>query len=72
MEKAQYEVGDIVRMKKPHPCGSKEWKITRTGMDFGLKCEGCGHFVMMPRPKFEKMVRGILRPAAEKETSNEH
>ena len=40
MEKAQYEVGDVVRMKKPHPCGSKEWKITRTGMDFGWKCRG--------------------------------
>ncbi len=71
MEKKQYEVGDVVRMKKPHPCGSSEWKITRTGMDFGLKCEGCGHFVMMPRSKFEKTARGILRPTAEHETNSE-
>ena len=65
MEKAHYQVGDIVRMKKPHPCGSHEWQITRTGMDFGMKCRGCGHFVMLPRPKFEKMVRGIVQKAGE-------
>lgn len=60
MEHIRYEIGDIVRMKKQHPCGSDTWKILRTGMDFGLKCEGCGHFVMMPRPKFEKMARAIV------------
>ena len=65
MEKAHYQVGDIVCMKKPHPCGSHEWQITRTGMDFGMKCRGCGHFVMLPRPKFEKMVRGIVQKAGE-------
>lgn len=65
VEKAHYQVGDIVRMKKPHPCGSHEWQITRTGMDFGMKCRGCGHFVMLPRPKFEKMVRGIVQKAGE-------
>ena len=42
-------VGDIVKMKKAHPCGSDEWEITRTGMDFGMKCCGCGHFVMLAR-----------------------
>lgn len=50
-------------MKKPHPCGSHEWQITRTGMDFGMRCRGCGHFVMLPRPKFEKMVRAIVEKA---------
>ena len=44
--------GDVVRMKKAHPCGSYEWEITRTGMDIGIKCRGCGHFVMLPRAKF--------------------
>ena len=63
MEKVHYNVGDVVRLKKQHPCGSHEWKITRTGMDFGMKCQGCGHFVMMPRPKFEKMVRAIVARA---------
>jgi len=60
MEKVRYAVGDIVRMKKPHPCGSDTWKILRVGMDFGMKCQGCGHYVMLPRPKFEKMAKAIL------------
>jgi len=65
MEARKYQVGDIVRMKKSHPCGSDTWEILRTGMDFRLKCQGCGHLVMMPRPKFEKMVRAVVRPAGE-------
>lgn len=59
----KYYVGDVVRMKKSHPCGSYEWEITRTGMDFGLRCRGCGRFVMIPRPKFEKAVKGVLESA---------
>ena len=47
-------------MKKAHPCGYYEWEITRTGMDIGIKCRGCGHFVMLPRAKFMKSVRDIL------------
>ena len=43
MEKLEYEVGDIVRLKKQHPCGSSEWEILRVGADFRLKCTGCGH-----------------------------
>ena len=39
----QYEVGDIVKLKKQHPCGSNEWEILRVGADFRLKCMGCGH-----------------------------
>jgi hypothetical protein len=63
----RYEVGDVVKMKKAHPCGSDQWEITRTGMDFGLKCLGCGRRVMVPRPKFEKAVKSIVspRPAGE-------
>ena len=52
--------GDAVRMKKPHPCGSDLWEVTRTGMDIGIKCRGCGHFVMMPRRKFMKMAKEIV------------
>ena len=52
---------DILVMKKPHPCGSKEWKVLRTGMDFRLKCLGCGHEVMLPRSKAEKNIREIRR-----------
>ena len=48
-----YEVGDIVKLKKPHPCGSSEWEILRAGADFRLKCTGCGHQIMVAR----KLVR---------------
>lgn len=57
MEIVRYEIGDVVRLKKPHPCGSDLWEVYRTGIDFGLKCLGCGHRVMIPRPKFEKAVK---------------
>ena len=66
MDKQQYHLGDIVRMKKQHPCGSSEWEILRVGMDFRLKCQGCGHLVMLPRTKCEKMVRAVVRCADEK------
>ena len=59
MEKVHYEIGDVVRMKKPHPCGSDTWEILRVGMDFGIKCQGCGHYVMLPRKRFEKMAKEI-------------
>ena len=55
-----YKVGDIVRMKKAHPCGSYEWDVLRVGMDFGIKCRGCGHYVLLPRAKDEKAVREVL------------
>ncbi|MCD8355397.1 MAG: DUF951 domain-containing protein [Clostridia bacterium] len=53
-------LGDILTMKKAHPCGSKEWEVLRVGMDFRLKCTGCGHMIMIPRSKAEKNVRNIL------------
>lgn len=58
-----FHVGDVVRMKKAHPCGSSEWEITRTGMDFGMKCCGCGHFVMLPRVKFMKACKAVVKRA---------
>jgi len=54
-------VGDRLTMKKPHPCGSKSWLVLRVGMDFKLKCEGCGHEVMLPRVKAEKNIRAVQR-----------
>ncbi len=52
---------DILIMKKNHPCGSREWLVLRTGMDFRLRCQGCGHEVMLPRSKAEKNIRQIQR-----------
>lgn len=59
----RYALGDVVRLKKPHPCGSDCWEIVRTGMDFRLKCLGCGHLVLLPRPKFEKSVKAVVATA---------
>ena len=59
----KFNVGDIVKMRKAHPCGSDLWQVARTGMDFGMKCQGCGHFVMLPRVKFERMVKSVVAPA---------
>lgn len=67
MDKIRYEVGDVVKMKKTHPCGGDLWEITRTGMDFGIKCRGCDRFVMISRPKFEKSVKRIAERKAEGE-----
>ena len=61
----KFNVGDIVKMRKAHPCGSDLWQVTRTGMDFGMKCQGCGHFVMLPRVKFERMVKSVVATAGE-------
>ena len=54
-------LGDVLEMKKPHPCGSREWRVLRTGMDFRLKCLGCGHEILTPRSKAEKNIRKIRR-----------
>lgn len=54
---SDYQIGDIVETKKQHPCGSKNWKITRIGVDFKLKCLGCGHVVMLEREKALKSIK---------------
>ena len=54
----RYQVGDIVKMRKSHPCGGDTWEIMRTGVDFRLKCCTCSRVLMIPRPKFEKSVKG--------------
>ena len=52
----EYNIGDLVRTKKPHPCGNKIWEITRIGVDFKLKCTKCEHIVTMPREKALKAI----------------
>ena len=54
-------VGDVLTMKKPHPCGEKRWEVLRIGADFRLRCLCCGHEVMGARSKFEKNVKLIER-----------
>ena len=61
----EYEVGDIVKLKKKHPCGSSEWEILRVGADFRLKCMGCGHQLMLARRQVEKNTRGLTKKSQE-------
>lgn len=71
MEKINFEVGDVVKLKKPHPCGSSQWEILRVGADFRLKCMGCGHQIMVPRKLVEKNTRQITKKADQKLTEGE-
>lgn len=57
----EYAEGDIVKLKKQHPCGSFEWEILRTGADFRLKCTGCAHQIMLSRRQVEKSTRGLTK-----------
>ena len=62
----EYNVGDIVELKKVHPCGSKNWEITRVGVDFKLKCLGCSHVILVERPRALKMIKKIIQKNGEK------
>ena len=57
------QVGDIVTLKKQHPCGAKEWEVLRIGADFRLKCTGCDHQIMIARKLVEKNIRNIRKNA---------
>lgn len=59
----QYNLGDKVKTKKSHPCGCDEWEIVRVGVDFKLKCEKCGHIVMLPREKAIKSIKNLIEQA---------
>lgn len=54
-------VGDTLLMKKNHPCGSNTFSVLRVGIDFRVKCDGCGHEVMVPRSRIEKNIKKIVR-----------
>ena len=55
------QVDDLVRLRKPHPCGSYEWRVVRVGADIGLKCQVCGRRVLLDRRTFNKRVKTIIR-----------
>ena len=57
-------LGDVVRLKKQHPCGSFEWEVTRLGADIGLRCLGCERRVMLVRSKVEKRIKAVVRSTA--------
>ena len=60
MDSKQFDINDIVEMKKPHPCGTNAWKIIRMGMDVRIKCTGCNHSVLIPRKEFERKMKKII------------
>ncbi|NGQ96089.1 DUF951 domain-containing protein [Brevibacillus sp. SYP-B805] len=60
MERKTFALGDIVQMKKPHPCGTNAWKVIRMGADIRIKCTGCDHSVLIPRLEFERKMKKVL------------
>lgn len=58
-------VGDVLEMKKQHPCGNKNFEVLRIGMDFRIRCTGCGREVMLPRNKVEKNIKNIIKETSE-------
>ncbi len=56
----RYQVGDVVKMRKTHPCGGDLWEVMRTGVDFRIKCLKCNRVLMLSRPKFEKSVKTVI------------
>ena len=53
-------VGDIVELRKPHPCGGRTWRILRVGADIGIECQTCQRYVMLPRKRFESQVKRLV------------
>ncbi|MDQ0176303.1 DUF951 domain-containing protein [Bacillus chungangensis] len=60
MLQKEFDLHDIVEMKKQHPCGTNRWKIIRMGMDIRIKCEGCQHSVLIPRKEFTRKLKRVL------------
>lgn len=65
-------IGDVVRLRKPHPCGGYDWKIVRLGADIGLECLTCGHRVLLPRRQLAHRMKSIITPTDSPEQQGEH
>jgi hypothetical protein len=60
-----FRVGDVLRMRKPHPCGGFEWSVLRLGADIGVKCQTCGRRLMLPRRELERRMKSFVRRGPE-------
>ena len=69
LKATKWAVGDIVRLKKPHPCGGYEWQILRIGLDFRIQCQTCQRYFMLPRQEFNKKVKAIVKKVEEDDSS---
>ena len=58
-------VCDVIQTKKQHPCGASRFDVLRVGMDFKIRCQGCGREIMLPRVKIERNIKKVLRPQDE-------
>ncbi len=56
----EIRLGDVVALRKPHPCGSYEWRVVRLGADIGIRCQKCDHRVLLPRSTFERRVKKFV------------
>ena len=56
-----FTIGEVLRLKKKHPCGSHEWRVTRVGADIGIQCLGCGRYTLIDRPTLERRVKPLLK-----------
>jgi hypothetical protein len=63
-ELVEFHIEDVVRLRKPHPCGGFDWRVTRLGADIGLKCQLCGHRVLLERATLERRLKGFVVRAA--------
>ncbi|MDI6815945.1 MAG: DUF951 domain-containing protein [Actinomycetota bacterium] len=70
VEIVRINVGDIVTLKKPHPCGVNEWEVTRLGMEIGLVCRGCGRKVRLVRYDFDRRFRSYVKRVEEQDASD--
>lgn len=60
----EVRIGDEVRMRKAHPCGSDQWRVVRLGADIGMVCNGCSRRVLLPRSQFMRQVKTLLKPGS--------
>ena len=61
----ELQLGDLVQMRKTHPCGSDKWTVIRVGADIKMRCEKCGRIVMLERPVFDKRMKKLIETAVE-------
>jgi hypothetical protein len=69
VEPLDIQIGDVYTMRKPHPCGSYNWRVVRVGADIGMRCSKCDHKVMLARSDFERRVKKLLERADAQEDS---
>jgi hypothetical protein len=71
LEPIPFAVGDVVRLKKPHPCGGLDWNVVRLGADIGVKCQTCGRRVLLPRRDLERRIKLFVTRASEIDKSQD-